>query len=211
TEQSSPLGFLLLVPGLGLLALDSVVRSDLLGAVGLVVALPGLSLLLLGTARTRKLALPLALAVFALPLPFAWLAPVHWVLQFVTAWATEHAIALTGMPIMRDGLVLYLPGSPVAIAEACSGYSAMFGAVTLALVLAYLGRSWPRRVLLVAAAPAIALVGNVLRAILLVLFVQWYGPGILDTPIHQLSGIVAFALTLAAIFALAERSALRSG
>jgi exosortase len=188
-----------------------VVRSDLLGAVGLVVALPGLSLLLLGLARTRQLALPLALAVFALPLPFAWLAPVHWWLRLATAWATEQAIALTGMPILRDGLILNLPRSPVEIAEACSGYSAMFGAVTLALVLAYFGSSWPRRLLLVVAAPVIALVGNVLRAILLVLLVQWYGPSILETPIHQLSGIAAFALTLAAIFTLAERSALRSG
>jgi exosortase len=211
TPQSSPLGFLFVVPGLALLTLDSVIRSDLLGAVGLVIALPGLSLLLLGTERTRKLAFPLLLSVFALPLPFAWLSPVHWVLRVATAWATERAIALAGLPIMRDGVVLHMPTSPVEIAEACSGYSAMFGAVTLAMVLAYLGRSRPRRVLILVAAPVIAFVGNVLRSIALVLLVQWYGAGILETPIHQLSGIVAFAVTLALIFALAERDALRSG
>jgi exosortase len=210
TPESSALGFLLVIPGLALLALDSVVRSDLLGAVGLVMALPGLSLLLLGTARTRRLAFPLALTILALPLPFAWLAPVHRVLRLITAHATERVVALLGLPVVREGVVLHFPNGAAEIAEACSGYSALFAAVTLALVLAYLGRSRARRALIVVAAPLIALGGNVLRAVALVFLIQWYGEGVLRTPIHQITGIVAFALTLALIFPLAERSALRA-
>jgi exosortase/archaeosortase family protein len=62
-------------------------------------------------------------------------------------------------------------------------------------------------VLLLVAAPFVALFGNVLRAVWLVLAIERMGPGVLETPIHQGSGMVAFVGTLIALFLLAERRA----
>ena len=45
------------------------IRSELMSAVGLVLILPGLSLLLLGARRTRLSALPLLIAAMMLPIP----------------------------------------------------------------------------------------------------------------------------------------------
>jgi exosortase len=205
--RSSPLGFALLVPGLLMLALDSVIHSDLLAAAGLVVALPGLSLLLLGVERTRSLAFPIALLPLMLPLPYAWLAPVHYGLRVVTAHAAKVLLELTGRPTLLEGTVLRVPQAEVEIADACSGYSALFAALVLAVVLCYLGASWRRRVLLLVAAPVVALSGNVLRAVWLVLAIERWGPEVLETAIHQGSGIVAFAGTLIVLFLLAERRA----
>jgi exosortase len=205
--RSSALGFLLVVPGLAMLALDGVIRSDLLAAAGLVVALPGLSLLVLGVERTRALAFPIALLPLMLPLPYAWLSPLHYVLRVVTAHGAKLALELLGRPTLLEGTTLRVPLAQVEIADACSGYSALFAALVLALVLCYLGRSWPRRVLLLVAAPFVALFGNVLRAVWLVIAIEGAGPGVLETPLHQGSGMVAFAGTLVVLFLLAERRA----
>ncbi len=207
TPEASPLGFLLVVPGLALLALDGVIHSDLLAAVGLVLALPGVALLVLGARRTRDLAFPIALLPLMLPLPFAWLVPLHSVLRRVTAHGAMWVLQLMGRPTLLEGTTLRVPHAEVEIADACSGYSALFAALVLALVLCYLGRSNPRRALILLAAPVVAMFGNVLRAAYLVLAIEREGPGLLATPIHQLSGIIAFAGTLVVLFLLAERRA----
>jgi exosortase len=205
--QASALGFWLVVPGLAMLALDSVIHSDLLAAAGLVIALPGLSLLVLGVERTRSLAFPIALLPLMLPLPYAWLAPLHYGLRVVTAQGAKVLLEFMGRPALLEGTVLRVPQAEVEVADACSGYSALFAALVLALVLCYLGRSWRRRALLLVAAPIVALFGNVLRAVWLVLAIERLGPGVLETPVHQGSGIVAFAGTLILLFLLAERRA----
>ena len=53
--ESSIWGFVFLIPGLGMLVLDTAIHTRLMAAAGLVVCLPGLSLLLLGARRTRAL------------------------------------------------------------------------------------------------------------------------------------------------------------
>ncbi len=205
--QASGWGFALVVPGLAMLALDTVIQTDLLAAIGLVIALPGLSLLVLGERRTRALAFPIALLPLMLPLPYAWLTPLHYWLRIATAHGTRLLLEVTGRPTLLEGTTLRIPQAEVEIAEACSGYSALYAAIVLALVLCYLGTSWRRRTLLLVAAPFVALFGNMLRAVWLVLAIERMGPGVLETPIHQLTGIVAFAGTLIVLLLLAERRA----
>src|SRR5208283_669073 len=57
--EQSAWGFLFLIPGLGMIVLDSAIRTQLLAAFGMVVCLPGLSLLLLGSRRTKALGIVL--------------------------------------------------------------------------------------------------------------------------------------------------------
>jgi drug/metabolite transporter superfamily protein YnfA len=62
--EQSAWGFLFLILGLGMIVLDSAIRTQLLSAFGMVVCLPGLSLLLLGSRRTRALAFVLGFVLF---------------------------------------------------------------------------------------------------------------------------------------------------
>ena len=68
-RDASPWGFAFLIVGLGLLVFDSAIRVHYLSALGFVICLPGLSLLLLGVRRTKRLAVPLLLAWLMVPLP----------------------------------------------------------------------------------------------------------------------------------------------
>lgn len=208
-EASSPWGFAFLGAGLPMLALDSAIRTQLLAATGFVVCLPGISLLLLGAERTRKLAFPLLIAFFMLPVPAGFIQPVHDVLRLVSAWGSANLVDLYGIPVLRAGTTLHLPAAAVQVADACSGVSTLFASVLLGLILAYMARTWGKRALLMGTAVVLAIFCNSIRVTGLTLIVHYYGVDPLKTALHEVSGMITFAVVLVALFAMAGRTALR--
>lgn len=205
SEEPSRWGFAFLLPALFLVSIDSAIHTELLSAFGLLLALPGISLLLLGVRRTRALAFPLFLAFFMLPIPGAFLARLHLLLREITTLGTGWTLYQLGVPVFAEGTTITLAVGSLRVVEECSGFSALYAGVTVALVLAYLSRSWPRRVLVVTASVLLALVCNVMRITVLALLVVWFGFEVLETRAHVLSGYASFVLTLLPLFALAER------
>ena len=199
-QESSPWGFAFFVPGMALIALDAAIRSQLLSAIGLIVCAPGLSLLLLGARRTRAIAFPLVILSFMLPIPAAFVSALYLWLREATAIGTAALVSFIGIPISRSGTLLSFPGGNVLVADACSGFATLYAAAASALILAHMSSSPIRRVLLLGLAAPIALAANVIRVTVLTLAVHSYGPGTLETPLHQWTGIAAFALVLAALF-----------
>ena len=195
--DQSAWGFLFLIPGLGMVVLDSAIGSGLLSAVGLVVCLPGLSLLLLGTRRTRALTFVWILSLFMLPIPAAFIDSFLWVLRRVTAVGTEHIIRWCGVLVAREDTLLLIPRGVVSINEGCSGFSVLYAALALALILAALNSSPRARVITFILAVPVAIACNVIRCSVLVLLVQHWGPGILDTVVHPLSGMLTFTAAAA--------------
>jgi exosortase len=208
--KSSAWGFAFLVPALVLLAIDAPIKTEILSAFALVLALPGLSLLLLGKERTRALALPLVLGLFMLPIPAGVLAPVHPVLQQITAVGTEWVLPLFGVRAWRDDLVLHVPGVTVMVAENCSGFASLYASILTAIVLVYLVRSPRRRLAIALSVVPLALFVNVLRVAALVLLSMRYGVGILDTWVHSGTGVAVFAIVIPLLFWIAGPEAMRS-
>ncbi len=204
--DSSPWGFLFLGAGLAMLAADTAIRTDLLAAAGMVVCLPGISLLLLGARRTRSLAFPLILSAFMVPVPSGAITMLHLLLRHISAFGAVHLVEWYGIPVMRDGTTLFMSAAVVEVADACSGVSTLYASVLLGLILAYLSNSLGRRVLLLTASVVLAVVTNTIRVAILVLIVHYYGVDPLKTPLHEVSGMITFALVLLALFGLAGRS-----
>jgi exosortase len=206
--ESSPLGLLLAVPALLLAVADFAIRTNYLGAVSFVLMLPGLSLLLLGVRRTRMLAMPLLLGVFMIPIPNFM--GTHLFLKTWTARMVEPMIRTVGIPVLREDTVLLLPNETFVVADACSGFSTLYAAVGLSLILARYSRSNLRRVALLLAAWPLALLCNTLRVFLLVVAANSFGTELLDTFFHGASGVATFWLVLLALFSLADRERLRT-
>jgi exosortase len=205
--ESSALGLLLVVPALALAVVDFSIRTDYLAAIGFVLMLPGLSLLLLGTRRTRMLSMPLLLGIFMIPIPNVM--ATHLYLKTWTAQMVEPMIRAVGVPIHREGTMLTLPHDTFMVADACSGFSTLYAAVGLSLILArYCSSNWRRLFLLVAALP-LALMCNTLRVFLLVLAANHFGTALLGTAFHGASGVATFWLVLLVLFAAADRERLR--
>lgn len=204
-EEPSPWGFAILVPALALIVVDSAIHTQLLSAFALLLALPGISLLLLGPRRTRALLFPFCLSFFILPIPSAFLQRVHLALREITAAGAERLLQLLGFSVYVDGTYIFLPHGTLSVIEECSGFSALYAGVTIALVLAYMSRSRMRRAVILLSAVPLALVCNVVRVGTLAMLAEVYGYQLLDTPLHVLSGYVSFVLTLAILFLIAGR------
>lgn len=199
-KSSSAWGFAFLVPALMLHALDAGMHTQLLSAVALLLALPGFSLLLLGSERTRAIAFPLAFLAFALPIPLAFTEQIHWQLRLIATAGTSVIVPLFGVPLFVEGTTLHMANGVLQVADACSGFSTLYAAVAVAALTAYSSDSRARRVLVLASAAPLAIAANLLRVVALVLLVVWQGEAILDTIIHPLSGMATFALALPIIF-----------
>lgn len=205
--EASSWGFALLVPALALCVADAALRSLYLSACGLALALPALSLLLLGARRTRMLALPLALGAFLVPIPISFEAPLG--LPIATAALMEPVLDALGVPAVRHGASFQLSSGWLGVSRNCSGLSTVYGALALGLLLAWTGRSRLRRLLPLLLAVPLTLLANAARGVVLAALCDRVGIQILDSPIHGLSGIAVYWAVIAAVWLAGDRPALR--
>jgi exosortase len=198
--RSSAWGFLLLLPALALQVIDAGMHTELLSAIALVLALPGLSLLFLGIPRTRLIAFPLFLATFALPIPLGLTETIHLVLRKVAIAGASTLLPLLGITVFTEGTTLHTVRGSLEVADACSGFSTLYAAMAVACLTAYTAATNTRRAIVLLAAAPIAIASNILRVVILVALVVWRGEPILETFLHPLSGMMTFALSLPVIF-----------
>lgn len=195
-RDASAWGFAFLIPAVLLQVLDALLRFELLSAVSLVLVIPGLSLLFLGRARTRRIWFGLFFLVFAVPIPLFVVRKVHMVLRHIAAVGTENILAL-GYEVQREGTLLEVGPESIQIADACSGFATLMALTMAGMLLVYLTPSSLRRKLAVIALVfPIAALANVVRCVLLTMLVLAFGTDILHTFLHPLSGVVTFILAL---------------
>jgi exosortase len=198
--EDSLWGLPLVAAGLALVFVDAAIRTFYLSAVGLVLVIPGLSLLLLGARRTRALAFPLVLGLFLLPIPNVL--ATHIYLRRLTAAGAEPILRQLDYTFMRFDTTFVMPNSNILISDACSGFAALYAVVGVALILAVFTDSrWRRAALLLSAVP-LAFTSNIVRAVVLVVLVDVFGPALLETPIHEASGAATFCVVLLVQYAI---------
>jgi len=203
SEDASAWGFLFLVPGLGLMALDAAAGTRYAAAVGLVICLPGLSLLFLGARRTRALALPLVLGIFMIPLPNTFASQIF--LRVITAGAVAPVLTFLGIPTFVDHTLLELPSESFLVANSCSGFSTLYSALAMGVLLGTLCPSHRRRWVVYLSIVPLALLANVIRVVLLVMIALYVDPTLLDTSAHAGSGVLTFLGVLIVLILLADR------
>src|SRR5438105_8437036 len=140
----------------------------------------GLVLMTGGTAALKRLAFPLLLLLFLVPLPGFILDAATTPLKGVVSLAAEAIVSALGYPIEREGVVLRVDDHEMFLADACSGLNSIYSLAALTLIYAHLsgppasgtpGQA-PRRgrlAILLAAIVPIAIVANAVPAAILVL------------------------------------------
>jgi exosortase len=205
-RSSSAWGFLFLVPALVLHMLDTGIHSQILSAISIVIALPGLSLLFLGTARTRAIAFPLAFLVFMLPIPLAMTERIHLVLRHIATAAAAAIVPKLGIPVYAEGTSLHIGNGVLLVGDGCSGFSTLYAAIAVAALTAYGCDRWRGRILALASAVPLAIGANIIRVCLLAVLVRVQGFDVLETWMHPASGVLTFAIALPIIFWLGSPS-----
>jgi exosortase len=205
--EASPWGFVFLGAAALLLVVDTGVRSKILSVLALGLALPGLSLLLLGGRRTRLIAVPLAFAAFLLPFPERIGDPLG--IARTTAEGTAWLLGVLDLPVLHYGTLFLVGNTPFEISQNCSGLTAVYGTFGFALLLACVTRSpWRRAALLLIPLPA-TIATNTLRCAFLLGSSMSLGTGLTESPLHGLSGIAVYVFVIAALWLTSDRERLR--
>jgi exosortase len=137
--------------------------------------------------------------------------PPGWVIDTATAplktfvsYASTELLQICGLPIVREGVTLFIGQYQMLVEDACSGMKSLSGLISISLFYIYLLRnaSWRYSVFLVALVIPIAIVANILRIITLVLLTYFMGDAVGQGFLHKTAGLFLFATALALVFAV---------
>jgi len=161
-----------------------------------VVTLIGSVWLLGGTVILKKLAFPLFLLFFMIPIPAVIYNQITFPLQKVASWLAASALAAIDIPVLREGNILDLPSGPLAVVEACSGIRSLLSLTFLALVYGYFFETttWIRCVVFAATIP-IAILANGCRVTITGILAQWK-PELAEGFFHESTGWVVFMIAV---------------
>jgi exosortase len=170
--------------------------------VSLLGVLAGIVLTLGGWKRLRIVAFPLAFLLLMVPLPSVVFNQITFPLQGVASRAGEAVIAAAGVPVLREGNVLHVPGRALEVVEACSGIRSLMSLLMLAIVLGYFTeRRIGGRIAIALAAVPIAIVANATRVAGTGLAAYWISPAAAEGFFHSFSGWIVFVVALAGLLA----------
>ncbi len=168
-----------------------------LGRTALIVTLTGVIWLVGGTAILKKLAFPLFLLCFMVPIPAVIFNRLTFPLQIIASKLADGALSLLQVPVLREGNILELPTQRLSVVEACSGIRSLLSLTFLGLVYGYFfeKRTWIRVVLFIATVP-IAILANGSRVTITGILSQ-IKPELAEGFFHESTGWVIFMLALA--------------
>lgn len=197
------LGLLLLSFGLYLAGVGT--SWVALQGLAVVVAVAGAILTLRGAAWLRALCFPVGYLLFMVPIPEPLLTPLIVRLQLFVSEVGVGLLQLVGVPVLRVGNVIELPGGDsLFVAEACSGITSVVTLLPLAVFLAYFTeKTLARRLVLCAAVLPLALAGNLVRVVATVLAAREMGAAAAtEGALHETTGLLSYVLGCLALLAV---------
>lgn len=161
-------------------------------------------LLTKGWAGVRLMAFPLFFLVFCIPLPGPVVNALTGPLKEHVSGLVEAVLYQAGLPIARNGVVLFVGPYQMLVADACSGINSMFALVALGTLFMYLVRrtSVLHNAIMLAAIVPIAFAANVLRVAFLVLITYFFGDEAGQGFLHGFSGMALFIGALVMLLAI---------
>ena len=153
-----------------------------------------------GPAAARAVLFPLCFLYWMVPIPqFLLDAVVRW-LQNGSAFCSQIFFGAAGVPVLRDDLLLTIPGLTIEVARECSSIRSSMLLLVTTMVLAQLFlRSPIRKAVVVAIAVPLSVAKNGLRIFTISMLGTRVNAGFLHGRLHRQGGIVFFLIALLVI------------
>lgn len=166
---------------------------DVVQQYGLLIAIYGLVIALLGATATANLWAPLLLLALMIPLPQFLLSNFSAQLQLISSQIGVWFIRLFGISVFVEGNVIDLGGYKLQVAEACDGLRYLFPLMTLGFIMAYLFKveMWKRVLLFLSSIPVTILM-NSFRIGTIGVMVEHWGQSMAEGFLHDFQGWAVF-------------------
>ena len=197
------IGLLLLLLAVGMLALGELAAIYILVQYGFLLSLLGLVFCLGGLPLARVSVLPIALLIFAIPLPYFVDSQLSWRLQLLSSQIGVEVLRAVGTSVYLEGNVIDLGVYRLQVVEACSGLRYLYPLLGIGFLMAYMYKAplWQRGVLFLSTIPVTVLMNSLRIAAVGVLVDRW-GTGMAEGFLHYFEGWIIFMACL--LFLLGE-------
>lgn len=147
---------------------------------------------------------PFVYLAFSIPPPNSFLADVTGPLKEFVSWAATSSLDSWGLPVVREGVTIFVAQYQLLVEDACSGMNSLVGLIAVSLLYIYLmrGSSWRYSILLLFFVIPIAIVANILRIIVLILLTYYFGDEVAQGFLHFTAGMFLFATALVFVFGI---------
>jgi len=172
------------------------------GRFSFVMLLASLALFLLGTQIFRKIWFAFFFMLFMIPIPYVIYYSLTFPMQLFASKIASLALGAIGLPLVRLGNVLYIPGGQaLEVAEACSGLRSIVSLLALGALLAYFTQETRTKALILFAATVpIAILGNVVRITFTTVGTYAISENFVDGVLHEMSGMLVFLFSMIMLF-----------
>lgn len=194
-------GLVIILGGVGLLVLGVLGAENFLSRTSLLFVAAGMAIQFRGWRFFRAILFPWAVLFLAIPIPVLIFNKIAFPLQFFASKLASGLLALFGVPVLREGNVIYLPSLTLDVVEACSGLRSLVSLITLAVFYAYLFEKRNLlRVLVILSAIPIAVIANGFRIMGSGMLGEYWNPDKAEGFFHLFSGWLIFVVSLCLLF-----------
>jgi exosortase len=152
---------------------------------------------LFGKAALRAIYFPFLFLLLMVPIPSFLLDRIIFLLQQGSAWITGVLFDITGVPVLREGLVFHLAKVSIEVAKECSGIRSSMALFIVALLVAHFRlRNFWNKFFFVAFGLFLMILKNGIRIATLTLLAVYVNPDFLFGRLHHQGGVVFFVLAL---------------
>ncbi len=191
-------GIWLIAAGLLVHIVCAVLKVYFLSGFSFVFVIYGLVLFFFGKEITRILNFPILFLLTMIPFPLVLISNLTVKLKLFAAQCATFVLNHIGFPSVRDGSIIKMPNSFIAVEAPCSGLRSLISLLTLGLLFAYmLKASYVKKGILLLSAIPLAVATNMLRIIMLATVNDLYGEKASMGFFHDFSGFLVFALAFA--------------
>ncbi|MFW5798816.1 MAG: exosortase/archaeosortase family protein, partial [Planctomycetota bacterium] len=188
----------------------SLARVSFASMFALIGLIAGLVLFFWGREALKRLWFPIAFLCFMVPLPEVSITQMNFRLKMFAAEIGTDLVSVVGVPVLRDGNVVSLPGptseselKKLEVANVCNGLRTLISLTAFGALYAYVCRLrgvW--RLLLFLLSVPVALVANSLRITSLILVAHVWSVPAATGLYHDLSGLAIFVLAFMLMFGI---------
>jgi exosortase len=167
----------------------------------MVLSLIGLIVYIFGKEAWSILAFPLLFLFFMVPIPVSIVGIVSFPLQTYATIISAKIIQFCGIPVYREGHMLYFTQTQLEVAEACSGIHSITAMLMLSVVfMNQCKNSQLLKTIIIMSSVIIAFIANIVRVSGTGIIAHFFGANIARGFLHEFSGMAVFAFGFVMLF-----------
>jgi len=193
-QKPSLAGIVLVAPAVALHVMANNAGLLRFSIIAFVMVLAGEIVVFCGWGTVRQLAFPLALLLFAVPIPL-YLESATLPMKLVASAMSTGLLEVLGLSVYREGTIIHLPNMTLEVATACSGLRSLVLVTTVGAFYGYVSQQTNvRRIIIFASSIPIAVCANIARIVATALLSNSVDSEIAHKLIHDFSGIFVFVV-----------------